>query len=114
MRVISVMSRYTCSGVAAISMLAVPRFAVGIPGTSGPPREATLAADRILARGWPAGRDDESAVGQAAPQRHGTSPQMHPERLSVSMTRSTKATNWTSYSFENMSITCEPPYGIEP
>src|SRR6266851_4991972 len=76
MRVISVMSRYTCSGVAAISMLAVPRFAVGIPGTSGPPREATLAADRILARGWPAGRDDESAVGQAAPQRHGTSLQM--------------------------------------
>src|SRR5258708_38970314 len=61
-------------------MLAVPRFAVGIPGTSGPPREATLAADRILARGWPAGRDDESAVGQAAPQRHGTSLQMRPLR----------------------------------
>ncbi len=37
-----------------------------------------------------------------------------PGRRSVSMTRSTNATNWTSNSFEKLSITCEPPYGIEP
>ena len=39
---------------------------------------------------------------------------VHRERRSVSTTRSTNATNWTSNSFENISITCEPPYGIEP
>jgi hypothetical protein len=39
---------------------------------------------------------------------------VHSKQESVSMIRSTKTTNRTVTSFEIYSLSCEPPYGIEP